>query len=411
MDLSLLLHYHYVARNGGSTQPVPSGAGAVLQLIRSGRASTRAEVATLTGWARSTVAQRLDALAARGLIHRVGELPSTGGRPATMLEFNAGVGVVLAAEVGATHVRAAITDLTPTVLEDVTDEISATEGPERVLSLVHKRFEELLHRAGRTAGDVFGIGVGVAAPVEFPAGRPINPPIMPGWHGFEVAAWFRERWRVPVLVDNEVNMMAVGEHATTWSDQDELLCIKVSTGIGCGIISRGQIHRGAHGGAGDIGHIRVLSHDDVGCHCGNIGCLEAVAGGQAMADTLASDGIPANNSRDVVRLVDEGNREAMQLVRQGGRLLGEALASAVNLLGPSIIVIGGDIAQAEEQLFAGVRETIYPRSLPLATKHLRIVRSQLSDRAAVIGAAVTVIEHTLSPDSVDATLAELLSDG
>lgn len=383
----------------------PRGIGDLLELIRDGRARTRADVAALTGWGRGTVSERLEMLSTAGLIRAAGELASTGGRPAAVFEFNADAGIVLAAEVGATHVRAAITDLNAEVLGDVHAETDAAHGPERVLGVVNERFRELLGQSGRRPADVFGVGIGVAAPVEFAAGRAVNPPIMPGWDRFEVGAWMGERWQVPALVDNEVNMMAVGEHATTWSGESELLCIKVATGIGCGIVSGGRIHRGAQGAAGDIGHIRVIGHDEVICHCGNTGCLEAVAGGEAIARRLTGQGIPAANSRDVVRLVREGRREAIQLVRESGRILGQALAGAVNLLNPSVIVIGGDLAEAEEQLFAGVRETVYQRSLPLATKELRILPSELSHRAAVIGAAVTVIEHTLAPRAIEATLA------
>jgi predicted NBD/HSP70 family sugar kinase len=394
-----------MAKTTTNGQPSITGAGDVLSLIRSGQATTRADVAALTGWARSTVAHRVDALSARGLIQPAGGLPSTGGRPPSVLQFNADAGVVLAAEIGATHVHAAITDLAASVIADAFQELPAAEGPTRVLATLDDRFAQLLSQSGRSRSDLFGVGIGLASPVEFASGRPVNPPIMPGWDGFEVAAWMRERWRVPALVDNEVNMMAVGEHATTWTDVSELLCIKVGTGIGCGIVSRGEIHRGAQGAAGDIGHVRVIGYDDVTCHCGNVACLEAAAGGEAIARTISAGGVDAHNSRDVIRLVREGNRDAIQLVRQSGRLLGEVLAGAVNLLNPSVIVIGGDIAQAEEPLFAGVRESVYQRSLPLATKHLRIVPSQLADRAAVIGAAITVIEHTLSPSTVDAALA------
>lgn len=380
-----------------------NGAGDLLHLIRKGRASTRAEAAALTGWGRSAVAQRLDALAAVGLIQAAGELASTGGRPAALFEFNANVGIVLAAEVGATHVRVAITDLAANVVADVSEDIEAAEGPERVLAVVNERFDQLLADSRRSRADVFGVGVGLACPVEFAAGRPVNPPIMPGWDGYEVAATMRERWGVPALVDNEVNMMAVGERAIRWPNEAELLCIKVGTGIGCGIISHGHIHRGAQGAAGDIGHIRVVGRDDVVCPCGNVGCLEAIAGGRAMARTLSERGVPAQSSRDVVRLVRQGRSEVIQLVRDSGRLLGEVLAGAVNLFNPSVIVIGGDLAEAE-QLFAGVRETVYQRSLPLATKHLRIVASALGDRAAVVGAAITVIEHALAPDAIDETV-------
>lgn len=390
--------------NGAATI---SGAGNVLHLIRSGQATTRSDVAAMTGWARSTVSQRLDALSAAQLIEPAGEQRSTGGRPPSALAFNAGAGIVLAAEVGARHLRVAVTDLNARILADAREEVSAAEGPERILGLIDEQFERLLATLSDDRPNIFGVGIGLASPVEFATARPVNPPIMPGWDGFEVGAWMKQRWDAPALVDKEVNMMAVAEHATDWSQENELLCIKVGTGIGCGILSRGELHRGAQGAAGDVGHIRVPGYDDVICRCGNVGCLEAVASGEALAQRLREMGIDAQKSSDVALLARAGSREAIQLVRESGRLLGEVLAGAVNLINPSVIVIGGSLAQAEEHLFAVVRETIYRRSLPLATKHLRIVASQLGDRGGIIGAAVTVIDHTLSPERIDEQLAVL----
>jgi predicted NBD/HSP70 family sugar kinase len=207
-----------------------------------------------------------------------------------------------------------------------------------------------------------------------------------------------------VLVDNDVNIMARGEHWMHWREIDHLLMIKVGTGIGCGIVAGGEIHRGARGAAGDIGHIRATAREDVVCRCGNIGCLEAVAGGQALAARLAETGLDASHSRDVVRLVRAGDATAVRMVRDAGRTLGEVLAGTVNFFNPAVIVVGGDIAEAHAQLLAGVREGIFSRSLPLATRDLRIVPSRLSDRAGVIGAAIMAVEHILAPDTVDRSL-------
>jgi predicted NBD/HSP70 family sugar kinase len=184
-----------------------------------------------------------------------------------------------------------------------------------------------------------------------------------------------------------------------------VLVVKVGTGIGCGIVAGREIHRGSHGGAGDIGHVRIHGHDDVHCRCGNTGCLEAVAGGRALAERLAQAGLDATHSRDVVRLVHAGEPQAVRLVRETGRSLGDVLAAAVNFFNPGAIVIGGDIAETDEHLLAGVRETIFQRSLPLATRDLRIVRSRLGDRAGITGAAMLAIEHVLSPIAVDRTIA------
>jgi predicted NBD/HSP70 family sugar kinase len=382
-----------------------TGAGALLHLIRDGRASTRAELVALTGLARSTVAQRMEALIALRLVVPAGSSASTGGRPPTTFAFNRGAGVVLAADLGATHSRVAITDMAGDVLSEEREDIAIADGPEPVLGWLERTFDALLEDSGSDRALVRGVGVGVPGPVEFKTGAPVAPPIMPGWDGYGVSAHLRAIYHAPVLVDNDVNIMALGEHWSSWRETPYLLFVKMGTGIGCGVVADGHIHRGAQGAAGDIGHIHVPDHDDVLCRCGNVGCLEAIAGGDAMAAQLRAAGIRAENSRDVVRHVREGRPEAIRLVRQAGRELGGVLASAVNFFNPGVIVVGGDIADADEHLLAGVREVVYRRSTALATRSIRIVRSTLDDRAGVIGAAVMVIEDVLSPEAVDLAIA------
>jgi predicted NBD/HSP70 family sugar kinase len=375
-------------------------AGAVLRVIRDAGALTRAELARRTGLARSTVAQRVDTLLEHQLVHELGSNDSTGGRPPTALSFNDGSGIVLCADLGVTHSRLAVCDLGGAPLEEVVEDIDISVGPDDVLSVVDERFAAILADSDSEPAQVRGIGIGVPGPVAFDRGEPTNPPIMPGWDGFSIPRWFAGRYDAEVLVDNDVNIMALGEHWTHWRDRGHLLFVKVGTGIGCGIVAQGRIHRGAKGAAGDIGHIRLADHGEV-CRCGNVGCLEAVSGGAALARRLSEQGVEAQTSRDVVALVKSGDGAATQLVREAGRDLGEVLAGCVNFFNPEVIVIGGDVGQASQQLLAGVRETIFQRSLPLATEELRVVPSRLEDRAGVIGAAIMAIENVLAPDAID----------
>ncbi|WP_440065443.1 ROK family protein [Streptosporangium sp. OZ121] len=382
-----------------------AGAGALLNILRDGQARTRAELVQLTGLARSTLAQRLDALLSQQWIIPTEEAISSGGRPAIAFTFNRTARVVLSADLGATHARVAVTDLGTTVLAERAAEVSIDRGPEETLGWLQRTFEEMLAETGHRPDEICGIGVGLPGPVEHSSGRPVNPPIMPGWDGFPVPEWLGSRLGAPVLVDNDVNIMALGEHWAARPEADHLIFVKIGTGIGCGIISDRRLHRGAQGAAGDIGHIRVASALDTVCRCGNVGCLEAVASGAAMSAKLSADGVRAEDSRDVVRLVRGGNTHAVQLIRQAGREVGDVLASIVNFFNPSVIVVGGDISEAGEQVLAGLREVIYSRSLPLATQHLTITASELGDRAGVIGAAVMVIEHVLAPGSVDRSVS------
>ncbi|MCE7000659.1 ROK family transcriptional regulator [Saccharothrix sp. S26] len=382
-----------------------ASAGDLLRLLRDGVPRTRNELAAVTGLARSTVRARLAALLDAGLVSDGGNEASTGGRPAGRFVFNARARVVLAAEVGATHATVAVTDLTGTPLVTRHLDQDIADGPDVVLGALVAAWRSLLADADLGPVRPAGVGIGLPGPVEHSTGRPNNPPIMPGWDGYDVPARVSAEFGVPVLVDNEVNLMALGEHTKCFPDARHLIVVKVATGIGSGFISNGMLHRGAVGAAGDLGHILAPNAGDVPCRCGNTGCLEAVAGGPAIAGSLRDLGIEAHTSADVVALVRAGNLEAGQVVRQAGRTIGEVLAACVSMFNPSLIVVGGTVALAGEMLLAGVREAIYRRSLPLATGNLRIVPSQAGDDAGVLGAAAMVVEHVLSPAVVDRHLA------
>jgi glucokinase len=386
-------------------QALPGRAGDIFQLLRDGRARTRAELAGTTGLARSTVAARIDALISSGLVGPAGEATSSGGRPPSRFAFNPAARVVLAVDVGATHVALAVTDLGGSVLAERRVDQQVADGPEKVLGLVVREAAKLLASASRGVADLAGVGIGLPGPVEHDTGRPVKPPIMPGWDGFDVVRFVQRSLPVPVLVDNDVNIMALGERTAHWPDQDNFIFVKVATGIGAGIISSGQLQRGANGTAGDLGHVRVPRGDHVLCRCGNHGCLEALASGPAIAAGLRSEGLKAATGADVVSLVAHGNQQAVQALRQAGRDVGDVLATVVNLLNPSVIVIGGSIGESGEHLVAGVREVVYRRSLPLATSQLRIGLSHAGDKAAILGASQLVTQHVLSPAVIEATLA------
>ncbi len=393
---------------GGTAAAEPyshSRAGDVFQVLRDGQARTRAELAEITGLARSTVAARIEALSGAGLIGPAGEAVSSGGRPPSRFAFHPSSRVILAVDVGATHVLIALTDLGGRVLSELRESIDIAAGPTPVLDAVLELCGTVLAQAGRHERELVGIGIGLPGPVEHSTGRPASPPIMPGWDGFDVPGYVQRRYPTDVLVDNDVNIMALGERANFWPEAQDLLFIKVATGIGAGIISGGLLQRGADGTAGDIGHVRVPRGGDVLCRCGNFGCLEAMASGPAVAATLSMAGVPAQTGEEVLELARRGNLAAIQAMRQAGRDIGDVLAASVNILNPSVIVIGGGLSSAGEYLMAGVREIVYQRSLPLATARLRIVQSMAADHAGVLGAGRMVVDHVLAPASVDRLVA------
>jgi predicted NBD/HSP70 family sugar kinase len=350
----------------------------------------------------AAVATRVSALVNAGLLVE-SRAPSTGGRPASLLQFQPDAGVVLVADFGRTHSRLGVADLAGTLLAERPETRDLGTDPGAVLQWALKKFEELLVEADRPERSVVGIGVGIPGPIEF-RGRPFHPPVLPGWDGVDIASALRERFDVAVVVDNDANAEAIGEHRAMLRAFDDILYVKCGTGIGCGIVLGGVIRRGAQGASGEIGHVPVASAAGIACRCGNEGCLETVASGRALAEQLTALGCPAATGREVVAHLRRGEPNAARLVRAAGRALGEVLATAVDMLNPAAIVIGGDLAAAEETLLTGVREEIYRRASVLATRSLQIERGSLGERAGVVGSAMTVLDVVLAPAEIDRLL-------
>jgi glucokinase-like ROK family protein len=387
----------------------------VLDEIRLGRSRSRSELVQRTGLGRAIVGRRVGELIDRGLVAEGPVGPSTGGRPPRQLAFRATAGHLLVADLGATSIDVALTTLDGRILGHHDEPARIEDGPEAELDRVDALFELLLRSAKDVPGRLWGIGIGVPGPVEFGSGRPISPPIMPGWDGYPIRERFTARYGAPVWVDNDVNLLALGEwRSGIAAGHDNVVVIKVGTGIGAGIISDGRLHRGAQGSAGDVGHIQVSDDPSVLCRCGNIGCLEAYAGGAALArggEAAAADGSSSRlalaldqsgsvSAEDVARAASFGDPVAVAMLQSAGRRVGSMLASVVNFFNPSLVVIGGGVANSPELFIAAIRETVYRRSLPLATRDLRIAHSSLGGLAGVIGASAMVVDQLFARESI-----------
>ncbi|HEV7933455.1 MAG TPA: ROK family transcriptional regulator [Actinomadura sp.] len=387
-----------------------STAGHLLELIRTGRASTRGELQRVTGLSRSTVGQRLDQLFSAGWLRSVPGGQSTGGRPSTRLEFDTGHAAVLAADLDTTYARAAILDLAGRVLAEHTANISIEDGPEHVLDQLGRWFADLLTTAGTAPAAVCGVGLSVPGPVDWPSGVVVHPPIMPGWDGYPVPEQMQKALTrhtgldagVPVLVDNDANLMALGEQRDSCPECAVFVLVKVATGIGAGVVIDGRPFRGIDGGAGDLGHINLHDQPEARCMCGSYGCLAAVASGRALAGQLTALGVPAHSGTDVRAHLDAGHPDAVRLARNAGRRCGEVLATVITLINPGMLMIAGDLA--ETHFVTGVRELLYQRALPRATRNLQVVTSRLGDHAALAGATAMVVEHLYAPEQANARL-------
>ncbi|WP_028804792.1 ROK family transcriptional regulator [Streptomyces sp. 142MFCol3.1] len=403
----------------GETLITPNqvSAGDLLQLIRSGRANTRAELQRVTGLSRSTVGQRLDLLNQAGwLRHSAGT--STGGRPSHHIDFDRAHASVIAVDLETRHARAAVLDLSGAILSETTAALDITDGPDKVLDQLARWFPDLIASAGIEPRGVCGIGLSVPGPVDWEVGRVVEPPIMPGWDQYPIRDRLQQAYAehvgphlesgpIPVFVDNDANLMALAEQQANHRDCTAFVLVKVSTGIGAGVVINNAVYRGIDGGAGDIGHIRLHDQPDAVCMCGSHGCLAAVASGRALAKQLAATGHQTSSGSDVKHLLAEGHPDAIHLAREAGRRVGEVLVTVVTLLNPGVLMLAGDLSGAP--FVTGVRELIYQRAMPRNTANLQIVTSRLGSRAGLIGAAAMVVDVLYSPARADARLNRLAS--
>lgn len=389
--------------NAGGT--ATAGAAELLSLLRDGAPRTRAEIGAQTGWARATVDNRIEILRSAGLILSRTER-STGGRPSSRFQLDPNSRLVVAADIGHTHRVVGVSDLLGNVLAQRRLEADIEDGPEVVLDWTMDTAIELAFELNRGPDDFAAVGIGLPSPVEFETGRPFNPVGMKGWTNFDVPDHVSARLDVPVLVDNDANLMALGEQSRAFPDQRDLIFIKVTdSGLGAGIIAGGTLQRGGWGIAGDIGHVPVPRGAGIPCECGNTGCVAKLASLSAIADTLRDAGVRVDDKHDVAALVANGVVEAIHAVRQAGRDVGDLLIGSVSLMNPSLIIIGGDWGQSVEHLIAGIREVVYSRALPLVTEHLSIVASRTGDSAALVGASTLALDAVISPEGVQKALA------
>lgn len=363
----------------------------IVDLVAAGVATSRSELAKELGLAPSTVSTKVAELMDAGLLAETGDGPSRGGRKPRVLT-TAGTGIVVGADVGARHVRLLALDLSGTTLKVGEFPFDIAAGPEAGVDALAGLVERF---AGEQGKRLLAVGVGLPGPVEFPAGTVRVPARMPGWKDFPLRARLSERLGLPVAVDNDTSLVALGEVAVRANRSATMIVVKAGTGIGCALVTSGAVHRGAGGVAGDITHVRVDAGADIPCGCGNSGCLETVASGAAIVKSLRANGIDVADTGELARLCDDAQPEAIAAVRTAGRLLGEVLAAVVNFVNPDVVVLAGRLASLEA-FVAAVRGALYERCLPLVTQHLEVGVVTTGTDAGARGAAALAAQVALT---------------
>ena len=391
------------SRGDARDATAPASAGDLLELVRTRRAHTRAELSRLTGLSRTAVLSRVSALVDAGLLVLGEELASTGGRPPGSLEFNHDAGVVLGVAIGRSRSQMGVFDLDGRELAGVSQDHEVGVGPDALMPEVAGCLEKLLHDVDTP---VVGVGMSLPGTVDTVRGVSVDSPVMRGWDGVELAPYLSGVTTAPLFLANDAVVLAGSELFGRPEPAREALVVKASTGLGLGIIAQGQVLTGHAGVTGELGHCKVPAAEGLACRCGASGCLEAVAGGWALVARLREAGGRADHVRDLVALALEGDPLARGLLRDSGRHLGEVLAVAINLLNPEVVVLGGDMAGAFDIYAAGVRESVYAQATALSSRDLQFRPAVHGDRSGLVGCAALAIERVLSPAAVEALLRE-----
>jgi len=375
-----------------------TGSGVVLDLIRSGEATTRTDLVDRLGWSRITLAKRLDELAAAALIVVAGQRDSRGGRPAEDFVVNKDAGLLLAVDIGGSHTRVGITDLVSEVLLEDEADIGLSDGPDEVFAWALQVFDYLLKQLGKTKSNVRGIGVGVPGPVDSATGRLASPQINEQWQDVSVKDYFAADYDAIVAVDRDVNILAIGEARLGWPEHSDLTVLKVGLGIGCGLVLDGKVYHGARGGAGDFSH--GYRRGTELCSCGRHGCLEAVASGYAIRRELNARGYRVRTSADIVALAAAGDPETLSLLSAAGTEIGLALVDVVGILNPAVVIVGGNLSEAGEPFLGAISDALLGTAREFSKQNLVVAPSRLGHKAGVLGASLIAQDALFEPNRI-----------
>lgn len=382
----------------------------ILNLIRAEEANTRLEIERVSGLGRAIVADRLATLVELGLIDE-GELgPAAGGRAPRSARFRDQVGLFLVTVIGQSTIGIAISDLSGRLLVEHHEAADPNAGADPITKRLKTLFDWALEQH-RQARDIWGMGIAVNGPVEPSEGQPFTSPslpFMPSWEGVPFVEQLVAHFEAPVWVRSNTQMMTLGElRVGGGMNMRDMLFVDLGREISAGIVCDGQLYRGAGGGAGMIGHIATGEDTTTICKCGNTGCLEALASSEAivraalqavqngqspyLAEVLTANG--EITAVDVGTAAIMGDAFCAELLSRCGRLIGSTLAALTNSFNPSLIVLGGGLAQNSDILLAAIREAVYRKSHPVVSRDLRIVRSQMGSSSALVGSAFSVVDE------------------
>jgi predicted NBD/HSP70 family sugar kinase len=371
----------------------------VVAAVRLNGSVTRADLERITELSRATVAALVTQLIDDGTLRELptGEGARTGsgpGRPPAQLALTESAGIVVGLAFSHGDLRTAAATLSGDILAERSVQLAVDNSASVALDTAAAEFSEILSKTHHGEHDVHSVVVGLPAPLGRHTGRVVINNILPGWVDLDPAVELGARIRRPVTQENAVNLGALGE-MTYGAGQGmrDLVFVKVSTGVGAGLIFDGRLYRGASGYAGELGHIQFQPNGLL-CRCGSRGCLETLVSIPHLIAALQPMHADPLTIADVIRLVEAGDSGACRVVGDAGRTVGRPLADMCNVLNPEAVIVGGELSGAGNTLTDGIREAIARYAQPSVAREVTVTTGKLKSRAELLGAVALAIQHS-----------------
>jgi predicted NBD/HSP70 family sugar kinase len=363
----------------------------VVDAIRAGHELSQAEISRLTELAPATVSNIVRVLSTAGFL----EQTAGSGRRGATVRISREAGLVAGVDFGHSHIQVSLGDLAGQVIATKARPLDNDHAHDEGLTLARRLLDGLLEDLPTGPGELRAVGVGLPSPIGR-SGVIDSGSILPGWVGVVAAEAAGEVFGVPTLADNDANLGALAESRVgAGVGLSSMVYLKIASGVGAGLVLDGRVYRGGLGTAGEIGHMTMDENGPL-CRCGSRGCLEAYVGGFSLVNQLAPLQ-PDISIAGLVELAQGGDVSARRLMEDAGRYLGRAGAMIANLIGPEIIVVGGDLAAAGDLLLDGVRDGMRRHALEPVEREIRVERAALGDQSSAVGTILLALDAVELP--------------
>ena len=367
----------------------------IFKLIRKRGPISRIELTKISGCSAGTVSNHVRTLIKKGFVIETKKGISSGGRKPVQLMINPNKAYIFSIEVEVKQIKIVLFDLEIKVRTKSIIPIIYKDNYKKTLEQVFFEMDKMIEEKNLKVDNLLGIGVAVPGLIDKEKGILEFAPNL-GWKNVHISKIFRDKYGLPVILDNEAKAAAIGEREFVYPKMDNMVFVSINEGIGCGIFMNGELYRGASGNAGEFGHIIIDTNGPI-CHCGNIGCWETLASENYIVNRYLK--LPNSNKelnkKEVYQLGKNGDKKIIEIFNEAGRNIGIGLVNIINGLSPELLIIGGDVVEIKDYIYGEIVKVLTKSALSISYRSVEIKFSKLGSLAAVYGMADLIINERI----------------